>query len=178
MKNAISIMCFVFVAYACCLATSPVAQDHGIKFSSKPAESFKVSNLSWSGSFGGRKEEPKTVYCLMTQGFFRAPTSDSYEKLIADWLTQHPNANVTVVYTLPDMMSDSPDSKLISVWIVDNEDSLNVFLVRKGACPAGTMVLNDGDKAQVNQQDYESFAKKVWEAEMLAKKDKIGIWKE
>src|SRR5579871_2725966 len=147
MNNKCRIMWLLFVTCFCYCAMSLVAQDNGIKFTNKPSEVFKASGLSWRGSFGGRKEEPKTVYCLMTQGFFRAPTSDSYEKLIADWLTQHPNANVIVVYTMPGLMSDSPDSKLISVWIVDNEDNLNVSLVRKGACPAGTMVLNDGDKA-------------------------------
>lgn len=152
-------------------------QNQDIKFSNKSSEVMNASSISWKGHFGGRETEPKSVYCLMTQGEFLAPTSKNHEKLISDWLAKHPEAKAIVVYILTGVIRDHPESKLKSVWVVDGQENLNLYLVRQGSCPAGTMVLNPGDSAQVSQKEYETFATKVWEAEELAKKEKIGIWK-
>lgn len=155
-----------------------MAQDPEIQFSGLPSERYRVSEIMWKGHFGGRKEEPHNIYCLMTQGALRAPTSDDYEKLIETWLGQHPNAEARVVYVLSPSLTDFPDSKMKSVWVVDGEDILNIYLVRKGGCPAGTMLLNRGDKTSLAREEYESFSKRVNEAEQLAKKEKLGIWSE
>ena len=178
MKNNKITTYFVAVALLCCCKTMALAQDQGIKFSDKPAEVLKASSITWEKHFGGLKKEPNNIYSLMTQGAFRAPTSDNFEKLMNDWLAKHPNAEATVVFILEGTMTGRPNSKWKSVWIADGKESLSIYLVRQGACPAGTMVLNRGDQAQVGQQVYEAFVEKVWEAEQLAKNDKIGIWSE
>jgi len=152
------------------------AQDQQAQFSSLRSEKYRASEIQWKGHFGGRKEEPHNVYCLMTQGAFRAPTSDDFEELIKIWLSQHPNAEASVVYILSPSLTDFPDSKMKSVWVVDGEDNLNIYLVRKGGCPAGTMLLNRGDKTALTREEYESFSKRVNDAEQLAKKDSLGIW--
>ncbi len=155
-----------------------LAQTQEIKFVARPVEKIKASGISWSGHFGDRKEEPNNLYILMTQGGFRAPTSKDFESLIKTWLNEHSNANAIVVYTMGGLMSNSPDSKMKAVWVVDSNDNLNIYLVRKGGCPAGTMLLNKGDETPLTREDYETFAKKIIEAEALAKKEKLGIWNE
>jgi hypothetical protein len=154
------------------------AQNQEIQFSAYPSEKIKASSITWSEHFGGRKEEPNNVYILVTQGGFRAPTSKNFENLIKSWLVEHPKADAIVVYTLEGMMADIPDSKMKAVWIVDGDDNLNIHLVRMGGCPAGTMLLNGGDKTPLTREEYEAFATKVIEAERLAKKEKLGIWSE
>jgi endonuclease YncB( thermonuclease family) len=40
------------------------------------------------------------------------------------------------------------------------------------------MLLAKGDKAHVTRKEYESFAEKIIEAELLAKRERLGIWSE
>src|ERR1044072_9946216 len=143
--------------------TASLAQGQEIQFSALPAEKVKTSIITWKMHFGSRKGEPNNVYILMTQGGFRAPTSKDFETLIKSWLEKHPNADAIVVYTLEGMMVNIPDSKMKAVWVVDGNDNLNVHLVRMGGCPAGTMLLNRGDKTPLTREEYEAFAKKVIE---------------
>jgi hypothetical protein len=153
------------------------AQNQEIQFSAYPSKKVKASSITWRKHFGGRKEEPNNVYTLMSQGALRAPTSKNFDNLITSWLEKHPNADTILVYTIG-MMRDIPDSKMKSVWVVDGDDNLNIHLVRMGGCPAGTMLLNRGDQTPLTRAEYESFAKKVIEAEESAKKEKSGIWSE
>jgi hypothetical protein len=176
MKNQRLIIFAMFAAFLCLGIGVSLAQDQETQFSARPAEKYKVSSIQWMGHFGGRKEEPKNIYILMSQGGFLAPTSENYESLIKVWLAEHPNADAIVVYTQDGMMVDIPDSKMKWVWVVDGDENLNVHLVRMGGCPAGTMLLNKGDKTPVTREEYEAFTKKVIEAEALAKKEGLGIW--
>ena len=155
-----------------------VAQEQEIQFSARPAEKYKASSITWKGHFGGRKEEPYNIYCLMSRGGFLAPTSKDYEDLIKAWLAKHPGADAIVVYTLDGALTISPDSKSKWVWVVDGDDNLNIHLVRSGGCEAWTMLLAKGDKAHVTRKEYESFAEKILEAESLAKRERLGIWSE
>jgi len=112
----------------------------------------------------------------MTQGSFRAPTSPDLGKLSRDWLDSHPKAEAVLVYTLQPISTNDPNSQMKSMWIVDGQENLNLYLVRKGACPAGTMVLEPGDETPLTKEEYEAFEKKVWEAEKTATAEKLGIW--
>jgi len=159
-------------------AGAVITQDQDIQFSSHPSEKYKASSITWKGHFGGRKKEPNNMYCLMSQGGFRAPTSEDYEDLIKAWLAEHPNADAVVVYTLDGALTKFPDSKSKWVWVVDGNDNLNIHLVRSGGCEAWTMLLSKYDKAQVTRKEYEAFVEKVVEAELLAKKERLGIWNE
>ncbi len=157
-------------------ATASLAQNKEIQFSAFASEKIKASDISWKGHFGGRKIEPNNVYILMTQGGFLAPTSKNFEDLIKSWLTEHPNAQTKVVYVLDGMLADVPDSKMKAVWVMDGDANLNIHLVRMGGCPAGTMLLNPEDKTSLTREEYQAFAKKVVEAQQLAKEEKLGIW--
>ena len=165
---------FAFIFGLTVAVSSGKAQD--IKFSARQSEKVKASSISWSGHFGGRKEEPENLYILMTQGGFRAPTSKDFESLIRNWLKDHPNADAVVVYTIDGMRNNAPDSKMKAVWVLDGADNLNIYLVRKGGCPAGTMLLNKGDETSLSKDDYETYAEKIIEAGVSAKKEKLGIW--
>lgn len=152
------------------------AQESGIQFSARPTEKYKVSGFIWGKGIGGRKGEPKTMYTVMSQGGFLASKSNNFEDLIKAWLAEHPNANVIVVYTLDGATKQS--TKIKWVWIIDGNENLNIHLVRMGGCSADTMFLNKGDKTHVTKGEYESFIKKILEAESLAKKERLGIWSE
>ncbi|CAN5592774.1 hypothetical protein BH20ACI4_BH20ACI4_22520 [soil metagenome] len=156
--------------------TQVFAQNQKIEFSALPTEKVKASSITWKSHFGGRKEEPENMYTLMTQGGFRAPTSDNFENLIQTWLAKHSKAETVLVYEMEGMMSNNPNSKMKAVWVVEGEENLNIYLVRNGGCPGGTMVLNVGDKTPLTKEEYEAFVKKLIEAEQLAKKEQLGIW--
>lgn len=176
MKLSRSIFTFLLILVLSAIAT--LAQNNGIKFSAYASEKVKASSITWRVHFGGRKEEPNSLYTLMTQGGFRAPTSKEFENSIQSWLARHPQAEAVLVYTIEGALTSISDSKMKAVWIVDGDDNLNINLVRMGGCPAGTMLLNEGDKTPLTRKKYEAFAKKVLEAEESAKKEKLGIWSE
>jgi hypothetical protein len=111
----------------------------------------------------------------MTQGWFRAPTSKNLKDLIKEWLGKHPKAGAVLVYSMEGLTA-FPDSKIKAVWITDGAENLNLYLVRNGACSAGTMVLNPGDETPLSKVDYEAFKGKFWEAEKAARLEKLGIW--
>lgn len=172
----ILVIAALFATFASSTIVSATSQEKQIQFSSLPLEKHSVSEIVWKGHFGGREAEPHSIYCLMTQGGFLAPTSRDYEDLIKTWLAEHTKAEVRVVYVLSPALTDFPDSKMKSVWVVDGDALLNLYLVRRGGCPAGTMLLNRGDKTSLTQAEYESFAKTVIDAEGQAKKERLGIW--
>jgi hypothetical protein len=158
--------------------TQSLAQTKEIQFSAFKSEKIKASNISWEGHFGGRKEEPNNIYILMAQGGFLAPTSKNYEALIKSWLAEHPNAQARVIYILEGMLTNVPDSIMKAVLVTDGDANLNIHLVRMGGCPAGTMMLNPEDKTSLTREEYQAFAKKLIEAQQLAKQEKLGIWSE
>jgi len=164
-----------FVLVAC--EIHGAAQSDSIRFSVGQKERMSAASILWNGHFGGRKEEPHNVYELMTQGGFRAPTSKNFDGLIRAWLEKHPKAEAILVYSIP-FSTANPDAMFKSIWIIDGPENLNIFLVRNGGCPAGTMVLNAGDETPVSKEEYQAFESKVWEAQKLAKTEKLGIWAE
>ena len=166
---------FILVCFLTFPAIPTLAQNGPIRFDQGTTEIGKAASMSWAGHFGGRKEDSASVFTLMTQGGFRAPTSSNFKDLIKTWLLEHPNAEASVVYVMPGPR-DTLDSKIKAVWIKDGAEYLNLFLVKSGGCPAGTMVLNPGDATPITRQVYEDFEKRVWEAQAFAKRAKIGIW--
>ena len=167
------LLIFTLAAFTC----SSAGEAGEIRFASGSSQKLKASSIAWDGHFGGRKEEPQNTYLLMSQGGFRAPTSKDFKELVKTWLVAHPKAEATLVYTM-EGSSHIPDSKFKVVWIIDGDENLNLDLVRKGGCPAGTMVLNPGDETPISRAQYEDFEKRVWEAQRLAKSEKLGIWSE
>ena len=141
------------------------------------------------------KSKSENSYCLLGTGFFRAPSSDNTDSLISNWTRQHPNAKVIPVYAFGPIMADSPNSKQIYCWVVDNSDTLNIILVRQGCIPGGTMqrpqTWDEMDKKQrelwydnkkpieqvhVDSKSYGDFLDNVLTAEKEAQEKKLGIW--
>lgn len=150
------------------------AQKDRIRFSVGIPEKVAAAAISWEGHFGGRNEEPQNIYTLMTQGGFRAPTSKNLKDLIKNWLEKHPKAEAVLVYSMEG--GSGASSKIKAVWVTDGPENLNLYLVRNGACPAGTMVLNPGDETPLRKEEYEALESKFWEAQKTAKFEKVGIW--
>jgi hypothetical protein len=168
---------FLFLAiFLVLLPCSIVAQAEGVNFTHGVLERVKASTIIWKGPFAYRKEEPQNVYLLMTQGALRAPISPDFEDLVKSWIYKHPNAEATMIYSMD--RGQTSDSKFKTVWITDGDENLNIYIVRIGGCPAGTMVLNRGDDTPLTRDAYEAFEKAVWEAEKLAKIAHVGIWKD
>lgn len=173
----------IFILLAACLGfgqeTKPVVPEQafdGIKFSAFPVEKIKVTEMTWQGHFGGTEKQPQNMFILMIQGGFRAPTSKDHEKLIKDWLAAHPQAEAIVVYVMEGMTAASPDSKMKAVWIIDGTENLNLYLVGKGDCPGGTMLLQKGDETSLTREEYKTFLEKLIDAGITARTEKLGIW--
>ena len=147
-----------------------------IHFSAYPLEKVAASSINWKQHFGSRREEPRNIYSLMTQGEFLAPTADNIQDSINSWLQKHPSAEAIIVYKLQPVMTEMPDSTMKSVWVTDGKDNLNVYLASIGALPAATLLLKPGDDTSVTRQDYESYSKRVIDAEETARQEKLGIW--
>lgn len=136
-----------------------------------------ASSITWGGHFGSNRSKPNIVYSLLAYGFFRAPTSDNIDSLIKEWTAAHPKARLIPVIEFGPAVTDQPDSKLIWVWLVDDVSNLNHELVRKGAVPGGTMVAPDNTHVLVPTREYARFESMLPKLEKLAKRKKIGIWK-
>jgi hypothetical protein len=144
----------------------------------------------------GSKAGDKTVYCLVGLGLIMAPRTDDVDQLVTAWLSDHPNAQVTLIDTSqpigrPGSAMGSIGGSLQYIWIENGNENLNVFLVREGAVPAGVMAdpasfmtslkqpLAAWEKPPtrlVTDEKYDDFMKRVVEAEELAKRDKKGLW--
>ena len=174
MKKRFSFLALLSLLVVGCVSNHTQAQR--VQFAAYPAETVKVSDITWRAPFFGyRKGDTNHLYVPLTQGLVLTPHSTNFESLILSWLAKHTNAEAIVVYTWEAFMKD-PDPKVKSVWMVDGEDCLNIYLVQMGGCPAYTMLLNQGDKTPVTRNQYEAFAEKIIDAEASAKRDKLGIW--
>jgi endonuclease YncB( thermonuclease family) len=97
-------------------------------------------------------------------------------KIIAEWLKAHPKAKLVPVTTRAKVIAADPETKLVFVWIVDDNANLNVELVRKGCFRPETQQLAEDQKLQASQRDYDAFIKLIKDAGNEAKEKKFGIW--
>ena len=135
-----------------------------------------AASIRWQGPLGSRAGEPKHWYSLMASGAFRAPTSPAFDSLVAVWSAAHPQAQAVIL----DVMATSdrdPAMEWRSVIVLDGESSLNVYLVRAGACEAYTMEVPPRNKPRIPKGRYESYMRAVSTAEDSARADQVGIWR-
>jgi len=135
-----------------------------------------AASIVWKEKFGQQKQNPSTVYSLMGNGFFLAPTSTDMNELLQKWLLDHPQARVIPVTTIQPMMKDDAESKMVYVWLTDGESNANLYLVRMGACAAISMRSTKENDLHVKREDYDKFVEMVIEAERQARSEKVGIW--
>ena len=168
------------------------------KSQEKQKEELKLSDFKFESIFGSTTSEPKTIYCLLGTGFFRAPSSDNSDSLIENWINLHPNAIVVPVSSFGPTDIEDPESKMVYCWIIDQKDTLNNYLIRQGCFPGGTMMrpktwnemekwekelYEDSDEKMdiqvlVDKEVYDIFIEQIKTAELFAKKEKLGIWDE
>ncbi|WP_165024753.1 hypothetical protein [Dysgonomonas sp. ZJ279] len=149
----------------------------------------KISEFSFESIFGAKKSEPNNTYTLLGTGFFRSPRSNNIDSLVNTWIKKHPSAVVTSVSSISPITTNNPNSKLIYCWVMQGSDTLNIYLVRNGACPGGTMLRprtnseegktesKDSDtRILIDKKTYDDFIEKVKVAELYARNKKLGIW--
>ncbi len=146
-------------------------------------------HVVWHDVFGVSRNTPNIMYCLMGNGFFRAPTSGDLKHLISIWLLKHPNARVIPVEASGPTMVNQPHSEQVYAWVVDGKDNMNEYLVRQGGCPGGTMLVPDRShypkeatgtsfsKMLISQQEYVLVINRMAKAEAEAQKERLRIWK-
>jgi len=159
-------------------------------------ESLLLSDFKFESILGTTNKEPQNTYCLLGSGFFRTPRSSNSDSLISDWIQAHPNAVVVPVSSYGPTVVKDKDSKMIYCWLIDNEDTLNNYLIKNGCFPSGTMMrpkiwdemetwekeLYEGTgekpdvKVHVDQATYDKFIEQIKSAEIYAKEEKLGIW--
>jgi hypothetical protein len=142
------------------------------------APAKNASEIKWSlGTLGQDKTNPDLYYSLLFVGFLRQQLSPECNTHMVAWLKEHPSAMVVPVAIDETFDNRNPKSKLIFVWIVDNQDNLGVELVRKGCVPATWLfALMPGLHLKASQKDFDRAKEQLLTAEKLAKTEKLGIW--
>lgn len=138
----------------------------------RPVEEFKFKSI-----FGAPKKDSTLAYCLLGTGFFKSRQAQGADTLIARWIKQHPAARVIPVSTIQSTMIGAANSSMTYCWIVDKEENLNVYLIRNGYFPGGTMQKPKANvKTYISKKDYEEFMRLIRLAEIYAQKKKLGVW--
>jgi hypothetical protein len=100
-------------------------------------------------------------------------------EIVTRWLSDHPKSKAVEVFVLPVFPNGKKKYGVVSyIWVVDGSENLNIQMVRNGACEARTVLLDEGDEkgALISKEAYRAFREKVIEAEVQAKKERLGIW--
>lgn len=152
-----------------------VAQGQDINYAAFAAERVKASSIVWRGHRGYRKEEPDTVYVLLTAGGFHIRPYINVEKVIKTWLVAHPNADAVLI-SHDGLRRNNRDIKVRCVWIVDGEDNFNIEVIRMG-CPSDLMLPTEGYRISPTRAEYQAFYKQAKEADRIAQRQRLGYWK-
>jgi len=151
---------------------------------------FPASQLQFKSVFASRAAT-RAVYCLLGNGFFRAPSSGDIDALIAAFLAAHPAAQaVPVTVTAQNIGNAKSGVPMIYIWVEDGDVNLNVNLVREGAYPGNVMLdvvqafggriasMKDEEKPRrlIANDKYQAFIARVAGAQDAAKAEKKGVW--
>ena len=164
-----------------------------------PEKSLQLSDFKFNSIFGHQSTDSLHIYCLLGTGFFRTPRAENSDSLISNWTDEHPKANIVPVSTLVDSSMN-----LTYCLVVDKTDTLNVFLIKNGCFPGGTMqrpetwaempkekkkVYSDTERelkieipkpnivVHMEKNSYENYIEQIKRAEQYASENKLGIWK-
>jgi len=139
------------------------------------ADLLSASAVTWKQHFGSSTEDTNTLFSLMAHGYFRA-ASTNIQSVVSDWLKIHPKAVVVFVVKGGPVIAGRVSPRFAYVWVVQDEDNLNVELVRRGCFAPETQILNPNEKADVPKEEYDAFVLKVTKAGESAKHERLGIW--
>ena len=142
------------------------------------APAKNANEIKWSfPTLGQDKTNPDLYYSLLFVGFFRQELPSECRAYIVAWLKEHPSAIAVPVAIDETFNSRNPKSKLIFVWITDNQDSLSAELARKDCVPAAWLfTLMPGLHLRISQKEFDRVKEQLLTAEQSAKAEKLGIW--
>lgn len=138
-------------------------------------DSSLASSVTWKDQLGYLGNRPNVMYSIMMNGFFRLPTFDM-DAQVHHWLGAHPLARMVTVATMQPIMTKDPQSQIRLVWVVDGPDTLNLDLVRAGACQGGTMLIPPGVEQFISPSAYQAFLRSLIRADSLAEQARLGVW--
>ena len=159
-----------------------VAQTDEPPFASTISEKVSTAEVAWTWKEGvyDRKDGPHTVFLLLNTGGAVDPRlSANFRELVKSWLGKHTAAEAFVVGTIPGVSSHRGWT-FKPVLVADRDDVLNIYLVRQGACPYHFMVPSQNSEwgVPLTSAQIRTLQKRLAEAELQARKEKLGIWAE
>jgi hypothetical protein len=142
----------------------------------QPVASIPATSIRWDGPLGGRAGEPNNLYLLMASGAFREPTSPEFDSLVTAWSVAHPKAQAVIMSNIRGAVNDTA-AMVRTVFVFDGESSLNLYLVRAGACSAGTMVPPPEAAWRLPPDIRETYESALSAAQDSARAERRGIWR-
>lgn len=142
---------------------------------------------------GYKSNDTFNTYVILGTSFMQPPASDDAPKILKGWFAKHKNAVVIPVSSFgpPDNVPVKK-SLFVFCWIIDNNDTLNNYLVRNGCFPGGTMYAYDEwEKMNANMRkdipkpkitvyvsskSYEAYKMQIVANEIYAHDHKLGVW--
>jgi hypothetical protein len=161
------------------LGAAVIGQQRPSLFDGTHLEKAPISGVyfTWGEAVAAYKAAtpPQTIFLLVNTSAVGSPPkcSDDYVEISRRWLSEHSAAYGYVVSSV----GAPPGYK--HVWIFDNDESLNIYLVRKGACKALAMKVSHafrGYTPYITNDEIKQLHKSLEDAEMYAIKSKVGIW--
>jgi hypothetical protein len=169
------------------MKTKPVILLFILSFTLAKAQTHYValSEFKFNGLYGQYRDDTTTIFSLICNDW-KNKTYNA-DSLINHWLLTHPDATYRPVCSFS-YYRDAKRKTFTYGWIVsgeDNTNTLNLYLVRHGACPANTMLWAPARKEMsprsdvyhdpgvetkvfINGQTYREFLKKLKAAEKIA----------
>lgn len=145
----------------------------------QPASS-PVSEMTVVGIYASKPGDT-TVYCLLGGSTCLLPKdAGTADHFIAQWLKSHPGASVSPIssatQTLPTSTKPASPAKLreVYVWITDDDDVLNVALVREGYYAGKSMI----DMVESERQKNERTTKIAAENRSAGFADLMAKWRD
>ena len=143
---------------------------------------LSATNINWQEYYGCATNPPPAgvtatnlTLCLLAHGNVHVDTTN-IQSTVMNWLTNHPQAVVVPVCESQAAGNPSPGTKQLYVWVVEDEDVLNVELVRQGCLGPTTQFLTKGDHPKISRADYKRFVQQVVDAGKEAEDTRAGIW--
>lgn len=166
-----------FAVLALSLVTSYVWADP--PEGSTPPTVIAATEIEWKGIFGSRGKDEHQAYTLLAGGFMSIPflsgkpnECENLPIVVTSWLGQHPTAKAIPVR----QMHLGEDASFVFVWVVDAQENLNAWLVRKGCATARQMEIEEPTDLLVKAEEYQGFLDSVKQSEAMAIREKVGIW--
>jgi hypothetical protein len=162
------------------LVSPLAAQIEGLDLDTISFEKVSPSTVAWTWDDGVYRSDqgPHTVYLLMnTGGAVDAVFSKDLRSVVRAWLERHPGANAFVMNTISGR-GNKHGWTFKPVWVIDKDEILNIELVRRGVCAYHVMMPSpDIDReSPLTSYQIETIQKYLMNAEVLARKEKAGIW--